>query len=162
MLRLANNGDLQIINAIYNQAVEDRFSTAQLLPVTQKERVRWFSEHDPAHSPVYVYEDKKVVKGWVSLGSYRKGRQALAHVAEVSYYVARDHRGLGIGRTLLGHAIREAPGLGYSVLIAILLGGNIPSIRLLETYGFERWGSMPGIARIEGAEADHLYYGIKL
>lgn len=162
MLRTATRADLQVINAIYNQAVEDRFSTAQLLPVTQKERDRWFREHDPRHSPVYMYEDAEEVKGWVSLGPYRKGRQALKHVAEVSYYVAREHRGRGIGRTLLGHAISEAPGLGYSVLIAILLGGNIPSIRLLETYGFERWGSMPGIARIEGAEADHLYYGLKL
>ncbi|MGW8313983.1 MAG: N-acetyltransferase family protein, partial [Bacteroidales bacterium] len=122
----------------------------------------WFLEHDPGLYPIYVFEEEGAVRGWVSLGPYRPGRQALAHVAEVSYYVEREYRGRGIGRALLGHAISEAPNLGYSVLVAILLGGNIPSIRLLETYGFERWGSMPGIAHIEGARADHLYYGLKL
>ncbi|MGW8313982.1 MAG: N-acetyltransferase family protein, partial [Bacteroidales bacterium] len=40
-LRPAINADLKVINAIYNQAVEDRFSTAQLLPVTLQERERW-------------------------------------------------------------------------------------------------------------------------
>lgn len=161
-LRRAAVTDLQAINDIYNQAVEERFSTAHLEPVALEEREQWFTDHDPRCHPVYVAEEAGEVLGWVSLGSYRQGRQALAHVAEVSYYVARAHRGMGIGRTLLGHAIREAPGYGYSVLVAILLSANHASIRLLESYGFSRWGAMPGIARIEETEADHLYYGIKL
>ncbi len=161
-LRRATNEDLQAINDIYNQAVEERFSTAHLEPVTLDERERWFREHDPVWHPVDVAEEAGMVVGWVSLGPYRPGRQALAHVAEVSYYVAREHRGMGIGRRLLGHAIREAPGYGYSVLVAILLSANRASIKLLESFGFSRWGAMPGIARIEGEGADHLYYGLKL
>jgi phosphinothricin acetyltransferase len=161
-LRLAAGADLTAINAIYNQAVEDRFSTAHLVPVTQKEREQWYQDHDSARYPVYVAEEAGEVRGWASLGPYRPGRQALAHVAEVSYYVAREHRGRGTGTILLGHAIRVAPELGYAVLIAILLSGNRSSIRLLEKYGFEKWGSMPGIARIEEVKADHLYYGLKL
>ena len=161
-LRRATDADLQAINDIYNQAVEERFSTAHLELVTMEERERWFMDHDSGYHPVYVAEETGRVVGWVSLGPYRQGRQALAHVAEVSYYVTRAQRRTGIGRTLLGHVIREAPGYGYSVLVAILLSANHASIRLLESFGFSRWGAMPGIARIDGEEADHLYYGIKL
>ena len=49
-----------------------------------------------------------------------------------------------------------------SVLVAILLNKNPASIALLDKYGFECWGVMPGIARIQDQEADHLYYGLKL
>lgn len=161
-LRPATSADLTAINEIYNQAVTDRFSTAHLEPVTFKEREKWYRERDLGRHPLFVAGEDDVVLGWVSLGAYRAGRQALAHVAEVSYYVAREHRGRGIGRTLLGFAISKAPGFGYDVLMAILLSGNRASIRLLESYGFTKWGTMPGIARIDGREADHLYYGLKL
>jgi len=161
-VRIALPGDLPAINDIYNQAVRQRFCTAHLEPVNMKEREQWFASHDPGIFPVFVIENSHRIAGWVSLGAYRKDRQALAHVAEVSYYVHEKERGKGLGSKLLEHAVKVAPGFGFSVLIAILLNKNPASIGLLEKFGFESWGVMPGIALIEGQEADHLYYGLKL
>lgn len=161
-IRLAGPGDLEAINQIYNQAVNQRFCTAHLEPVEMEERKRWFTLHDPASFPVFVAVDKRVCLGWVSLGSYRESRQALAHVVEVSYYVDEKVRGKGVGSNLLGHAIRVAPQYGYSVLVAILLNRNPASISLLKKFGFEEWGRMPEIARVDGQLADHLYYGLNL
>jgi L-amino acid N-acyltransferase YncA len=162
-IRKARSSDHQAINNIYNQAVRQLFCTAHLEPVDIDERRQWFAAHPADRFPVFVAEDSgQEVTGWVSLGAYREGRQALAHVAEVSYYVDENSRGKGLGSRLLEHAVREAPHYGFSVLIAILLDKNPASIGLLEKYGFERWGSMPGIALIHGQEADHLYYGLKL
>ncbi len=161
-IRNTRKEDLFRINEIYNQAVRQRFCTAHLKEVDMQERVRWFSSHHPAHFPVFVAVDEEKLVGWVSLGPYREDRQALAHVAEVSYYVDEEARGIGVGSSLLAHAIKASSEYGFSVLIAILLNKNPASIGLLLKYGFEEWGRMPGIARIEELEADHLYYGLKL
>lgn len=161
-IRLANKEDLHEINRIYNQAVRQRFSTAHLEPVSLKEREQWFTLHDPQRFPVFVASPGSKVTGWISLGPYREGRQALAHVVEVSYYVDEVERGKGIGSSLLRHALQIAPDLGYSVLIAILLDRNPASIGLLQKYGFKEWGRMPGIASIDDQTADHLYYGLTL
>jgi phosphinothricin acetyltransferase len=161
-LRLAHRSDLSAINDIYNQAVKELFCTAHLTPVSMEQRVTWYREHDPGRFPVYVITEEGRVLGWVSLAPYRAGRQALKHVAEVSYYVDQDHRRRGIGQQLLNHAMAVAPGFEFSILIAILLGKNAASIGLLERSGFTRWGKMPGIARIGNERADHLYYGRKL
>ncbi len=161
-IRLAQPSDLPVINDIYNQAVRQRFCTAHLEPVELNERQRWFSARDQSLFPVFVIESNTEVVGWVSLGPYRQDRQALSHVAEVSYYVDEKKRGIGIGSRLMEHAIQMAPEFGFSVLVAILLNRNPASIALLEKYGFASWGVMPGIAMIDGQEADHLYYGLKL
>ena len=161
-IRLAVEEDLPHINQIYNQAVNQRYCTAHLLPVTLEEQISWFKKHDPTRFPVFVSELNHQVTGWVSLGVYRSERQALAHVAEGSYYVDKSQRGKGFGSRLLQHAIGIAPEFGFSVLIAILLGQNLASMGLLKKMGFVCWGSMPGIAHIEGQKVDHLYYGLNL
>ena len=161
-IRKAHINDLEAINTIYNQAVKKRFSTAHLEPVLFDERLHWFFSHDPDQYPLYVYEEKAHIKGWISLSTYRGDRQALAHVAEVSYYVEEANQGKGIGTSLMAHAIELAPDYSFSVIIAILLSHNYPSIALLKKFGFEEWGRMPGIAIIDDTVSDHLYYGLKV
>ncbi|MCP4311808.1 MAG: N-acetyltransferase [Bacteroidetes bacterium] len=162
LIRLAQGEDLPAINEIYNQAVNERFCTAHLSPVDMDYTSDWFVSHSSDRFPVYVSVDLNKVTGWVSLGPYRSGRQALAHVGEVSYYVDRESRGKGTGSLLLQHALSTAPACGLSILVAILLSENPASIALLEKFGFSLWGSMPGIAKIGTEAADHLYMGLKL
>lgn len=161
-IRLAFEEDLFAINNIYNQAVNQRYCTAHLLPLSQTQQASWFKKHNPARYPVFVLVLDKQVSAWISLGPYRIDRQALDHVAEVSYYVEKGHQGKGLGTYLLKHAIGKAPDFGFSVLLAILLGRNQASIGLLEKLEFSCWGTMPGIAKIDDQEDDHLYYGLKL
>ena len=161
-IRLAQREDLAAINKIYNQAVRQKLCTAHLSSISLKHREAWFEKHDPSRFPVFVTVQGERVTGWVSLGPYRSERQALAHVVEVSYYVDEQERGKGIGSMLLEHAITFAPSFGFSILIAILLNRNPASIALLEKFGFSRWGTMPGIAKIDDQLVDHLYYGLKL
>jgi len=161
-IRMARQADLPAINKIYNQAVRQRFCTAHLEEMKIGERERWFALHNNASYPVFVAVNDRGVTGWISLGPYREDRQALAHVAEVSYYVHELERGHGVGSSLLRHVIQTAPEYGYSVIIAILLSRNPSSIGLLEKFGFEEWGRMPAIARVDGELADHLYFGLKL
>lgn len=158
-IRPALLDDLPAIVAIYNEAIEQRFATADLRPVSVEQRRQWFAEHDPSAYPIYVSEADGEVLGWCSLSAYRAGREAVLRTAEISYYVARASRRRGIGRTLVEHAVFEAPRLGKRVLFAILLEKNEPSIRLMERCGFERWGRLPDVAEIDGELVSHVYYG---
>lgn len=161
-IRVACKEDLGAIHLIYNQAVDERFCTAHTNKVSRAYMLSWFEGHDPSLYPVFVAEEGGEILGWVSLGPYRGDREALRHVAEVSYYVHRACREKGIGSLLLGHAIGEAPSRGISVLVAILLNKNPASTGILKKFGFVQWGCMPGIALIGEEETDHLYYGRKL
>jgi L-amino acid N-acyltransferase YncA len=162
MIRIATATDLPAIVEIYNEAVAERFATADLTPVTLERREQWFAEHDPSAFPIYVFVEDGLVRGWCSLSCYRSGREALLGSAEISYYVASSARGRGVGSALLRHAILEAPGLGKRVLFAILLEKNRASVRLMEKCGFELWGRLPDVALIEGELVSHLYYGRKV
>jgi phosphinothricin acetyltransferase len=159
MIRVASESDLPAIVEIYNQAVEQRFATADLRPVTVDQRRAWFDHHDPASYPIHVFEQDQAVLGWCSFSSYRSGREAVLGTAEISYYVGLDSRRQGVGSALVAHAVREAPRLGKRVLFGILLERNHASIRLMEKCGFELWGRLPDVAMIDGELVSHVYYG---
>ena len=158
-IRPATFDDLAAIVAIYNQAVAQRFATADLEPVTVEQRSAWFHEHDPTTLPIYVADRAGAVVGWCSLSAHRPGRAALRRTAEISYYVRADCRGCGIGTALVNHAITDAPRLGKHVLFAILLEKNTASINLLKKFGFELWGRLPDVASIDGELVSQVYYG---
>jgi phosphinothricin acetyltransferase len=44
----------------------------------------------------------------------------------------------------------------------MLIQNNEGSIKLLEKFGFERWGCMPEIVEFKGDKFDHLYYGLHI
>ena len=162
VIRLASINDLPQIVGIYNEAVQQRFATADLDVVSVEQRTAWFLDHDPDTLPIYVAEQQRDVMGWCSLSAYRPGRAALRATAEISYYVRADSRGRGVGTALVRHAMKEAPRLGKRVLFGILLERNTVSINLMKKCGFELWGRLPDVAAIEGELVSHVYYGRKV
>ncbi|MHC4520062.1 MAG: GNAT family N-acetyltransferase [Planctomycetota bacterium] len=158
-IRVACEGDLAEIVAIYNQAVTERGATADLTLVSVDARREWFAEHSPETYPIWVAQGSDGIVGWCSLSAYRPGRMALRHTAEISYYVDAGHRRQGVARGLIQHAIGQCPALQMKNLFCLLLDVNVPSIRLLETLGFVQWGHMPDVAEFDGRRCGHLIYG---
>ena len=161
-IRLAKKEDIKALNNIYNQSVPSKKSTAHLLPVSIEERHIWFNKHNEKKYPIFIAEEDNKVIGWISVSPYRSGRQALQHTGEVSYYVHKDHRHSGIATKLLSYVIDNCGKYNIKNLIAILMGHNTYSIKLLEKFKFEKWGLMPKVIEIDGKEFDHLYYGLKV
>ncbi|PKD44867.1 GNAT family N-acetyltransferase [Rhodohalobacter barkolensis] len=157
-IRTAIAADLPSIDGIYNEAIEDGFKTAHIAPMSVKERKDWFRKFNDQY-PLYVYEVDNEVLGWLSVSPYRKGRKALLETAEVSFYVAREARGQGVGSALLKHAINEAGRLNFHVYFAILIETNKASISLLKKHGFDKWGYLPEVINIEGERRGQFYYG---
>ena len=163
-IRIATTEDLAQIVAIYNQAVLQGNCTADTEPLDATERQKWFNEHTARKYPIFVItaENDRKIYGWCSLSAYRKGRKALANVAEISYYVDSKQQGKGIGGNLMEHALRIAPKCGLHNLFAILLDTNHVSIALLEKYGFKQWGHLPDIAEFSDRTCGQFIYGRKL
>ena len=162
MIRLAKNEDLESVVEIYNHAVDAKFQTAFTERFKVEDRVAWFQQYLGTAYPMFVYtEDQKVV-GWLSLGAYREGRAALRHSVEVSYYIHSSYQRKGIGSSLLEYALTACRELNYKVALAIIIDKNVGSIRLMEKFGFEQWGYLPGVADYDGVECGQVYYGLRL
>jgi L-amino acid N-acyltransferase YncA len=160
-IRIAELKDLKAIVEIYNQAIAAGEKTADITPFSLDDRKSWFRDHDPDKYPILVAEEESVV-GYLTISAYRPGRMALRHTAEVSFFVHFDHHRKGIASQLLQYAIDMCPSLQIKSLFAILVDSNRNSIRLLEKYGFNKWGYMPRVVEFEGIEYDHLYYGLRI
>jgi L-amino acid N-acyltransferase YncA len=148
-IRDARPGDLAAIVAIYNATIPTRLATADLDPVPVAGREAWFDGHDPGRRPLWVAEADGAVVGWLSLEDFHE-RPAYAATAEVSVYVAETARGRGVGRSLMGHVLEQAPRLGVQRLVALVFAHNEPSLGLFAALGFERWGELPGVAVLDG------------
>jgi L-amino acid N-acyltransferase YncA len=158
--RVADAGDLPRIVEIYNAAVPGRLATADTEPVTVESRHAWFEEHAPGRRPLLVLEEAGAIAGWVSLQSFY-GRPAYRATAEVSAYVAPERQRQGIGRRLVAEAIRLAPTVGVETLLGFVFAHNVPSLRLFEGAGFQRWGHLPGVAVLDGVYRDLCILGRK-
>jgi hypothetical protein len=55
----------------------------------------------------------------------------------------------GVGKSLLQEAIAHGPQLGIHSLVGLIFGHNQPSIALFRAAGCERWGLLPGVARVD-------------
>ena len=161
-IRIAEFKDLEAVVEIYNQAIAAGEKTADITPVTREDRKNWFNGHTPDKYPILIAEEAESIVGYLTISTYRPGRMALRHTAEVSFFIHFDHHRKGIVSRLLQYAIDVCPSLQIKTLFAILVDSNRSSIRLLEKYGFEKWGHMPRVAEFDGIEFGHLYYGLRI
>lgn len=157
-IRDAVEDDLADIIEIFNVAVATRKATAVLEPVTSAERRPWLLEHSPEHYPLWVVEIEKRVAGWLSFHPFMP-RSAYRGTAEISVYVHEDFHRHGIARHLLEKAVTRAPELEITALIGLILGHNTASLELFASLGFERWGLLPHVTRLEGVERDIVIVG---
>jgi L-amino acid N-acyltransferase YncA len=157
IIRHATEADLPAIVEIFNATIPSRMVSATLHPVSVEERLPWFQAHSPDHHPLWVMDSGKIA-GWLSLQSFLP-RCAYAGTAEVSVYVDENFRRCGVGKTLLDEAIKRGSELNISGLVGHIFAHNEPSLRLFAKAGFERWGLLPRVARLDGIEHDLVIVG---
>jgi phosphinothricin acetyltransferase len=147
--RPATTADAAAIALIYNHGIEDRIATFETRPRTAEEIERWF---DGVH-PIVVVEDRGAIVGFASTSSYRP-RDCYAKIAEFSVYVARDHRGRGVGRLALKALIDEAGRAGLHKLVSRIFPENIASRSACRAAGFREVGTYAQHGQLEGVWKD--------
>lgn len=162
LIRRAVREDLPRLTAIYNQAIQDGNCTCDTEIFTVQEREGWFFGHQEEKYPILVCQVDGYVAGYGYLTPYRPGRQAVAHVAEISYYLDFAYHRQGLGSRLMETLMKYAKDHGITVLLTFLLGSNRASIGLLTKYGFSQWGCFPAVVSLGGGEIDHVVYGRRL
>jgi L-amino acid N-acyltransferase YncA len=157
-IRDALESDLPAIIDIYNATVPTRMVTAELEPTTVEARLPWFREHSPDQYPFWIAESDGHVIGWLDFKRFNP-RCAYRGTAEISVYVHEKFRRQGVARCLLEEAMSRAPSLGINAIVGLIFGHNQPSLKLFERLGFERWGRLPRVARLDGVERDLAILG---
>ena len=157
-IRNARESDLPAIIKIYNAAIATRMATAQLEPVTTEDRRDWIKQHQPDRHPFWVLEINRQVAGWLTLKPFLP-RGAYRGTDEVSVYVDVEFRRRGVARTLLEEAISRGPALQIRAMVGLIFAHNKPSLKLFEQLGFEKWGLLPRIARLDDDERDLTIMG---
>ena len=162
LIRKATPEDLPRITDILNQAIDWGLANAYTKKFTAEERKDWLQAHTGEHYFVIVAVIDNRVEGYLSVSPYREGRQAFWHTAEVSYYVDFDHHRTGIASRMLEVAKTYCRNSAIDILLAFLYDKNKTSISFLKKHSFERWGLLPGAAKVNNDAYDHAIYGKKL
>jgi L-amino acid N-acyltransferase YncA len=101
--RPATPADAPAIAAIYNQGIADRVATFETEPRSPDDIAGWFT----SGRLIMVAEGAQGVVAFAASFPYST-RPCYAGIDEFSVYVARDCRGTGAGRAVLGALIEAA------------------------------------------------------
>jgi L-amino acid N-acyltransferase YncA len=152
VVRRASKDDLQAIGRIYNDGIEDRVATLDTEPKSISEVESWWREHDGPYAVLVAIESGAVV-GWASLNRFSR-RCAHAAIADLSVYVARSHRGRGIGSELLRRLEENAKSGGFRKIVLHALDSNENGKRLYRSRGFREVGVFEQHGAIDGCLVD--------
>ncbi len=158
LIRNASDNDLKAIVDIYNATIPSRLVTADLEPVSLESKLAWFNERS-SKRPIWVVETGNNVVGWLSFTDFFNRRPAYSGAAEISIYIASEYRARGIGKTLLAKAIDYAPKVEIHTLLGFIFAHNKPSLNIFSKFGFEQWGYLPKVAKLDDMRRDLVIMG---
>jgi phosphinothricin acetyltransferase len=148
-VRLASPADAAAIARIYNEGIDDRIATFETRHRTAADVEAWFDDRHP----IVVGADATGVVGFASTSTYRP-REAYAGVAEFGVYVARSHRGRGLGRQLMEKLAHEAAARGFWKLVSRVFVENAASRSMLTSVGFREVGIYRRHGQLDGKWRD--------
>lgn len=143
-IRDAEDGDLDTITAIHNDAVIHTTAIWNEAPVDRADRAAWLADRSGHGWPVIVAVDETGVVGYASYAQWRP-HSGYRLTVEHSVYVRGDQRGRGVGRTLMEELIARARSAGLHVMVGGVDSANAGSIALHERLGFREVGRLPQV-----------------
>ncbi len=147
--------DLPAMTAIWNRVVEDGQAFPQTESVSDGEAEEYFGSF--SHCGVAEYDGRIV--GMYEIRPNNIGR--CGHIGNASYAVDPECRGKHIGRALVTDSLVVAKELGFRIMqFNAVVDDNVVAMRLYESLGFHRVGTIPGGFRhIDGEYHDiNIYY----
>jgi phosphinothricin acetyltransferase len=154
-VRDAGLDDAGAIARIYNQGIDDRVATLETSQRSEDERHGWLAARGPRHPVLVAVVEQADVVGWASLNQFSP-RPAYDHVADISVYVAREHRGTGLGTRLLTALDARARAIGYHKLVLAGFPFNTAALHLYERQGFQTVGIYHEQGQLDGRWVDTI------
>ncbi|HJP82992.1 MAG TPA: GNAT family N-acetyltransferase [Fimbriimonadaceae bacterium] len=143
MVRQATAEDLEGINTIENWAVENIFGHFGISAVELSATCGAFDAARGIYPWFVADRDGKVI-GFARAAAW-KAREAYRRSTEIGIYVAPEHHGQGIGRSLYAELFGELERMDFHTVIAGITLPNPASVRLHESFGMTRIGTFPEV-----------------
>lgn len=140
---------------IFNNYVEHSFAAYPETPVPYAffDLLMQMSNGFPR---VAATDERGQVVGFGMLRAYHP-LPAFAQTVEISYFIAPEYTGHGIGRLMLHHFECEAIAQGFTVILASISSLNDGSIRFHQQNGFTECGRFQGIGNKHGQVFDVVW-----
>ncbi len=152
----------EAILAIFNDAIVNSTALYDYRPRTIEMMATWFEVKGKGKFPVVGIEnDAGDLMGFGSYGTFRT-YPAYKYTVEHSVYVDARFRGKGVGKRLLQEVINAAQGQDYHMLVGCIDASNSVSIRLHESLGFVRCGTIRESGFKFGRWLDIVFYQLIL
>jgi L-amino acid N-acyltransferase YncA len=141
--------DLREMARIWNRVVEGGIAFPQEAPLTLAEAEKFFA----AQSFSGAAEADGRIYGLYILHPNNVGR--CGHIANCSYAVDEDSRGVGVGEKLVTHSLERAKALGFRIMqFNAVVKTNRGALHLYERLGFQPLGVIPGGFRMDDKYED--------
>lgn len=139
-IRPAKEGDFSEIWRIFKSVISTGDTYVNRAETTAEEAyAKWMNK--VAKTFVAELQEKIVGAYLVKPSQIDRG----AHIANASYIVDTNARGLGVGKTLALHSIATAKEFGYKAIqFNFVVSSNVTAIKLWQSVGFRIIGTIPG------------------
>ena len=157
IVREARPEDLPELIDIWNEVVRDGVAFPQEEELDAQSGSSFFGAQ--TYTGVAVSEGEDVPLGLYILHPNNIGR--CGHIANASYAVRGDLRGMHIGRALVEDCLAQAKAHGFGVLqFNAVVATNTRARRLYERLGFVQLGTIPGGFRMKDGSFEDIcpYY----
>lgn len=156
-IRPANPQDIAAITDIYNDIIATSTAVYSLSPTTPIERRAWWEARVNAGFPVLVAAGTDGVIGFASFGEFRGAWPGYRYSVEHSVHVHRDHRGQGVGSSLVQALFPLGRALGKHVMVGGIDATNGGSLRMHERLGFQQVAHFREVGRKFGRWLDLVF-----
>lgn len=151
-IRAAVATDLDAIRTIYNEGIEDRCATLESEPCDAAHIAAWWALHDDRYIVVVAEDENGTIVAWAALNRFSH-RCAHSAIADLSIYVARSQRGIGVGKLLLTD-ILERTRWSFRKVVLHALNDNVAGKRLYASLGFREVGVFYQHGELDGRLVD--------
>lgn len=143
-----NTEDWEQVNQIFIEGIRTGNSTFTKQPPTYDE---WKSTY--IVESCFVAKANEKVLGWTAIKPV-SNRPVFVGVGEVSIYMGRNYRGLGIGSLLLTQIIDWSESNGFWTLQSNIFPENTASLALHKKFGFKEVGIREKLGQLDGVWRD--------
>lgn len=156
VVRKYSADDIPAMKDIWNEVVDEGVAFPQEDELTDVSAREFFAQQ--TYCGVAADESGKVY-GMYILHPNNVGR--CGHIANASYAVSSENRGLHIGEKLVRDCIAQAKAHGFGILqFNAVVATNIHARHLYERIGFKQLGTIPGGFRMDDGHYEDIcpYY----
>ncbi|KAH7916352.1 acyl-CoA N-acyltransferase [Hygrophoropsis aurantiaca] len=165
--RPPQESDLPALAEIFNNEIETSTCTFRTDHVDLSNRRAWLEDIRRDNYPCLVIvhtidvDDLSSIVGWCNLSRYRP-QEAYSTTTEITLYIHRDFRGLGLGSQVIGCIVTEARERGYQTILAMVATENAPNTKFWVKCGFEQRGILKDVGKKFGRWLDVGVYQLML